>query len=73
MNQNQLVDVIQDGRIGWPALALGRMLEQTITGASEKNIICIGVLFVHRPAYGPAPQPILRNMVKQATVCRHCL
>jgi len=42
MNHDQLVDIIQQGRIEWSAHALKRMLDKGISRASVKHIICTG-------------------------------
>jgi uncharacterized protein DUF4258 len=42
MNHDQLVGIIQQGRIEWSAHALKRMLEKGISRASVKHIICTG-------------------------------
>ncbi len=55
MNQDQLVDVIQQGRIEWSAHALRRMLEQRISRAAVKHIICRGEVIENYPDDTPFP------------------
>ena len=49
MNHDQLVGIIQQGRIEWSAHALKRMLEKGISRASVKHIICTGEMIENYP------------------------
>jgi hypothetical protein len=55
MYQDQLVDIIKQGGIEWSAHALRRMLEQGISRAAVKHIICIGELIEDYPDDSPFP------------------
>ncbi|MDL1973588.1 MAG: DUF4258 domain-containing protein [Deltaproteobacteria bacterium] len=55
MNHDQLVDIIQQGRIEWSAHALKRMLEKGISRASVKHIICTGEMIENYPDDKPFP------------------
>jgi hypothetical protein len=55
MYQDQLVDIIKQGGIEWSAHALRRMLEQRISRAAVKNIICTGELIEDYPDDTPFP------------------
>jgi hypothetical protein len=55
MYQDQLVDISKQGGIEWSAHALRRMLEQGISRATVKNIICTGELIEDFPDDTPFP------------------
>lgn len=55
MNHDQLVGIIQQGRIEWSAHALKRMLEKGISRASVKHIICTGEMIENYPDDKPFP------------------
>ena len=55
MHHDQLINIIQQGRIEWSAHALKRMLEKGISRASEKHIICTGEMIENYPDDKPFP------------------
>ena len=55
MNRDQLFDIIQHGRIEWSSHALRRMLEQNISRAAVKHIICYGEKIENYPSDSPLP------------------
>ena len=62
MNHDQLVSIVQHGRVEWSIHALKRMLERRISRASVKHILCTGEMIENYPDDKPFPSGLFHGV-----------